>query len=66
MVVIETDDPIHREWLRERLRDLRHLHGEYSWENTVMEEVLAFQSAHMGQQADLADIMRRWYMNTAA
>ncbi|RFU27505.1 hypothetical protein B7463_g8821, partial [Scytalidium lignicola] len=61
IVAIETDDPIHREWLQGRLEYFSPLRAECSWENAVLGKVLAFQRAHKGQQANLLEILRSCY-----
>lgn len=43
MAVIETDEPLQREWVRQRLGELRDFHSEYTWANRVADEVLEEQ-----------------------
>ncbi|GAB1218042.1 hypothetical protein ATERTT37_007288 [Aspergillus terreus] len=58
MAVIETDDPVQRDWLRLRLLELRDYHAEYRWANDIAEEVLARQDASQGEYANLAELLR--------
>ena len=58
MAVIETDDLVARDWLRQRLQELRECHSEYSWANEIADEVLCRQETS-GQPVDLAEVLRR-------
>ncbi|RAL05387.1 Zn(II)2Cys6 transcription factor [Aspergillus ibericus CBS 121593] len=58
MAIIETDDPIQREWLRERLYDMRAFHSEHMWAFEIAEDVLARQDASAGEYANLAEMLR--------
>ena len=55
--MIETPDPVQREWLMKRLRDLRNLHCEYVWTFKVAEEVLARQETS-GEYVDVGELLR--------
>ncbi|KAF7596895.1 hypothetical protein BBP40_011940 [Aspergillus hancockii] len=58
MAVIETEDPVQREWIRQRLLELCEFHSEYRWANDVVDEVLARQDASKGEYVNLAELMR--------
>ncbi|BCR93407.1 Zn(II)2Cys6 transcription factor [Aspergillus luchuensis] len=58
MAIVETDDPAQREWLRERLYELRSFHSEHLWAFQLAEEVLARQDASAGEYANLAELLR--------
>lgn len=58
MAIIETEDAVQREWLRQRLAELREFHSEYRWANEVVDEVLARQDASEGEYVNLADLLR--------
>ncbi|RHZ44161.1 Zn(II)2Cys6 transcription factor, partial [Aspergillus thermomutatus] len=58
MAVIETEDLVARDWLRQRLSELREYHSEYIWANEIADDVLARQEMS-GQPVDLADVLRR-------
>ncbi|KAL4746527.1 hypothetical protein BDW72DRAFT_33897 [Aspergillus terricola var. indicus] len=59
MAVIETDDTSQREWLRERLIDLRGFHSEYTWASNLADEILALQNKSKDRYADIATLFRR-------
>jgi hypothetical protein len=59
MAVIETDDTAQREWLRERLIDLRGFHSEYAWASDLADEILALQDTSKDRYADIATLFRR-------
>jgi hypothetical protein len=59
MAVIETENPSQREWLRERLLELRGFHSEYLWASEIADEVLALQDASQGRFADVATLLRQ-------
>jgi hypothetical protein len=40
MAGIETDDEIHRDWILERLKELKGLHTESPWASEVLERVM--------------------------
>lgn len=54
MAVIETEDVSQREWLRERLLEIRYLHSESLWASDVAEDVLSVQDASKGSFANIA------------
>lgn len=58
MALIETEDPIQRDWLRQRLIELRGFHSEYLWVNQIAEEVLARQEASPAEGIDLGELLR--------
>ena len=58
MAIIETDDPIQREWLRERLYEMRAFHSEHMWAFEIAEDVLAHQDPSAGEYANLAELLR--------
>lgn len=58
MAIVETDDPVQREWLRERLYELRSFHSEHLWAFQLAEKVLARQDASAGEYANLAELLR--------
>lgn len=58
MALIETDNTVHREWLRERLREFASFHSEYNWANQVADEVLAQQDVSRGKYVNLAEFLR--------
>jgi Amt family ammonium transporter len=58
MAVIETEDPVQREWARQRLAELREFHSEYRWANEVVDEVLARQNLSKGEYVNLAELLR--------
>lgn len=60
MAVIETDDPSQREWLRQRLQELRYFHSEYAKANQIADDVLAQQDASQ-RQVNLADVLRHYH-----
>ena len=43
MAVIETDDCIQRDWLRQRLAEISGWHASFAWAHRVAEEVLIAQ-----------------------
>lgn len=57
MAVIETDDPNHRAWVRQRLLELRSFHSEYLWANEIADQILAQQDASPGCYANLAELL---------
>ncbi|CBF89366.1 uncharacterized protein ANIA_10083 [Aspergillus nidulans FGSC A4] len=59
MAIIETDDISQREWLRERLVDLRGFHSEYAWASDLADEILALQDTSKDRYADIASFFRR-------
>ncbi|EED14768.1 conserved hypothetical protein [Talaromyces stipitatus ATCC 10500] len=61
MVMIETEDPIHRDWAVERLRELRHLHEGHGYINLLVDEVLEGQRMYPGKMVDLFEILQRQY-----
>lgn len=61
MVMIETEDPIHRDWAKERLRELRHLHEGHSFVNDVADDILSRQLKHPGDVVDLFDVLKTRY-----
>ncbi|KAF9883008.1 hypothetical protein FE257_004321, partial [Aspergillus nanangensis] len=58
MGVVETEDPVQREWLRQRLLELRDYHTEYRWANDIAEEVLDKQDTSQGRYVNLAELLR--------
>ena len=54
MVMIETEDPIHRDWAEQRLREVRHLHEGNAHINVV-------QRMYPGEMVDLFEVMKREY-----
>lgn len=58
MAAIETEDPGQRDWICQRLSELRKHHSEYRWAHDLADEVLARQDASQGQYVDLAEILR--------
>ncbi|OJK01388.1 hypothetical protein ASPACDRAFT_1898336 [Aspergillus aculeatus ATCC 16872] len=61
MALIETEDPIQRDWLRQRLIELRGFHSEYLWVNQIAEEVLARQEASPAEGIDLGELLRNFH-----
>lgn len=62
MAVIETDDPSHQAWLRQRLFELRDFHSEYVWANEMADQILAQQDASQGVFVDLAEhLLQRFH-----
>lgn len=59
IVAIETDDPIRRKWLLEKLRNARGLSTECEWACSTAEEMVKLQAASGAQWADLAVYMQR-------
>lgn len=57
MAIVETDDPNHRAWCRQRLLEFRDFHSEYQWVNEVADQVLAQQDTRQGLYANLADLL---------
>lgn len=57
MAVIETDDPSHRAWLRQRLFELRDFHSEYMWANQVADQILAQQDVCQGVYANVGELL---------
>lgn len=59
MAIIDTDDPNHQAWCRQRLFEFRDFHSEYLWANEVADQVLAQQDARQGLYVNLADLLRQ-------
>ncbi|CEL05755.1 hypothetical protein ASPCAL06870 [Aspergillus calidoustus] len=59
MAAIETKDASHREWLQDRLTDLRQFHSEYLWASEIADEILSRQDASNGIYADVAALLRQ-------
>ncbi|CRG86946.1 hypothetical protein PISL3812_03959 [Talaromyces islandicus] len=57
LVMIETDDPIHRDWAAERLRELRNLDEGYSFINSLADDFVERQQMYPGEMVDLSDIL---------
>ncbi|KAJ5159384.1 uncharacterized protein N7482_006388 [Penicillium canariense] len=57
MAIIETDDPSHRTWLRQRLFELRDHHSEYVWANEVADQVLSQEEENQGCYVNLAELL---------
>lgn len=56
MAVIDTDDCVHRDWIRQRLEEISGCHSAFAWANRVANEVLAQQDQN-GKYVDLAEIL---------
>ncbi|KAE8552136.1 hypothetical protein EYB25_006030 [Talaromyces marneffei] len=61
MVMIETEDPIHRDWAEQRLREVRHLHEGNAYINTLVDLVVERQRMYPDEMVDLLDILQRQY-----
>lgn len=57
MAVIETHDFVHRQWLRERLYELRDFHSEYRWANKLADQILPHQDVNQGVYVNLAKLL---------
>lgn len=57
MAVVDTPDPVAREWLQQRLTELRASHSEYSWANRIADEVLVEQEKS-GGYVNLLELLR--------
>ncbi|EAW06834.1 uncharacterized protein ACLA_085290 [Aspergillus clavatus NRRL 1] len=55
MAVIETDDPVQRNWFQLRLHELRGYHSDYDWANEIADEILTRQTSGA---VDLAELLR--------
>ncbi|KAH8422347.1 Zn(II)2Cys6 transcription factor [Aspergillus melleus] len=58
MAAIETEDPVQRDWIRQRLSELQQYHSEFRWAHDLVDEVLARQDASQGEYVDLAQLLR--------
>ena len=61
MVMIETEDPIHRDWAEQRLREVRHLHEGNAHINVVLDAFMERQRMYPGEMVDLFEVMKREY-----
>lgn len=61
MVMIETEDPIHRDWATERLRELRNLDEGYSFANDLADDFIAREQMCPGEMVNLFDILLTRY-----
>lgn len=61
MVMIETEDPIHRDWAEQRLREMRHLHEGNMYINALLDAFLERQRMCPGETVDLLEILQRQY-----
>ncbi|KAH8691600.1 hypothetical protein BGW36DRAFT_304717 [Talaromyces proteolyticus] len=61
MVMIETEDPIHRDWAEQRLREVRHVHEDYGFINILVDEFIDRQRARPGKMVNLFEILQRQY-----
>lgn len=57
---IEAEDAVQREWLRQRLSELRGFHTECLWAHDITELVLARQDASVEDYVDLGAILRAY------
>lgn len=70
LVMIETEDPIHRDWAAERLRELRSLDEGYSFINSLADDFIERQQMYPGEMVNLFDVLltrydicnSRWYV----
>ena len=56
--VIEIEDDEQRQWLRQRLAELRSFHAECAWAHGVAERVLQLQGSGQGHYVDLGALLR--------
>lgn len=61
LVMVETEDPIHRDWATERLRELRNLDEECYFINSIADDFLDRQHIRPGEIVDLFDILLTRY-----
>ena len=59
--MIETEDPIHRDWAAARLRELRDLDEGYSFINSLADDFVARQQMCPGGVVNLFDILLTRY-----
>lgn len=57
MAVVDTPDPVAREWLQQRLGELCAFHSAYAWANRVADEVLVEQDKS-GGYVNLLEFLR--------
>lgn len=58
MAGIETDDDIHRDWILERLEELKGLHLESAWTSEVFERVIRARKSMSDDSLDLMALLR--------
>jgi hypothetical protein len=61
LVMIEAEDPIHRDWAAARLRELRNLDEGYSFINSLADDFIDRQQIFPGEMVDLFDILLTRY-----
>jgi hypothetical protein len=59
MAIIETDDPNHQAWCRQRLFEFRDFHSEYLWANEMADQILAQQNLSQGSYVNMAELLLR-------
>lgn len=59
MVMIETEDPIHRDWAEQRLREVRHMHEGNAHINALVDMFVERQRVCPGEMVDLLEILQR-------
>lgn len=57
VAAIETQDPIHRTWLLERLYEIRGASAECQWNWRVAKQIISLQSATQDHVVDLLQFM---------
>ena len=62
MVMIETEDPIHRDWAEQRLREVRHLHEGNAYINALVDAFAERQRMCLpGETVNLFEVLQRQY-----
>lgn len=64
MVMVETEDPIHRDWAEQRLREMRHLHEGNAHINALVDAFVERQRMSPGEMVDLFMILQSHYRNS--
>ncbi|KAJ5128147.1 hypothetical protein N7448_008926 [Penicillium atrosanguineum] len=57
MAIIETDDPSHQAWCRQRLFEFRDFHSEYIWANELADQIVVQQDVSQGVYVNLAELL---------
>jgi len=58
MAGIETDDDIHRDWILERLKEIKGLHLESAWTSEVFERLIKAGKSMSDDSLDLMSLLR--------